>query len=106
MPSIFDLPFLLPDEELFESLVETGSLQIERIISTGQTTPEGQWYEQPRAEWAILLQGEAEILYEDGERVDLKAGDYVFISPRRKHRVTYTRENPPCIWLAVHYDGE
>jgi len=50
----------------------------------------------------ILLQGEAEISYDDDTRVKLKAGDYLMIPKHQKHRVEYTSNNPPCIWLAVH----
>jgi cupin 2 domain-containing protein len=104
MPSsIFALPFPLPKEEIWESLLETRSLRIERILSTGQTTPPGRWYDQPRSEWVILLQGEAEIAYEDGTRVRLRSGDYLLIPAGQKHRVEYTSADPPCIWLAVHY---
>ncbi len=101
--SIFDLPFPLSNEEVFETLQEGRSIRIERIISTGQTTPVGEWYDQERSEWVILLQGEAEIGYEDGTRVRLKTGDYLFIPPHQKHRVEFTTDVPPCIWLAIHY---
>lgn len=103
MPTIFELPFPLPNEELFETLIESRSIRVERILSTGQTTPIGQWYDQERSEWVILLQGTAEIAYEDGEKVHLKAGDYLLIPPHQKHRVEFTSEDPPCIWLAIHY---
>jgi cupin 2 domain-containing protein len=101
--SIFALPFPLPQEEIFESFVETPLLRVERILSTGQTTPPGQWYDQERWEWVILLQGEAEIGYEDGRRIRLKPGDYLSIPPHQKHRVEFTSDAPPCIWLAIHY---
>jgi cupin 2 domain-containing protein len=102
MTNIFNLSSSLPDEELFEPLLETDNLLIERIISTGQTTPSGQWYDQDRNEWVILLQGEAELSYEDGSKIWLKAGDYLFIRAHQKHRVEYTTSEPPCIWLAIH----
>ncbi|NEO21553.1 MAG: cupin, partial [Moorea sp. SIO4A5] len=44
--NIFNLPPELPTEELFEPLISTDNLLIERIISTGQTTPTGEWYDQ------------------------------------------------------------
>jgi len=102
MTNIFNLPAELPTEELFESLVSSGSILIERIISTGQTTPAGEWYDQTRDEWVILLQGEAKIAYPNDPAVTLKAGDYLFIRAHQKHRVEYTSSQPPCIWLAVH----
>lgn len=102
MENIFHLPTALPSEELFEPLVEKDHILIERIISTGQATPPGEWYDQDRDEWVILLQGEAILSYTDGTQVQLKAGDYLFIPAHQKHRVEYTGSNPPCIWLAVH----
>ena len=46
MPNIFNLPSQLPNEEKFETLISSHSVLIERIISTGQTTPTGEWYDQ------------------------------------------------------------
>ncbi|MGK7914030.1 MAG: cupin domain-containing protein [Prochloraceae cyanobacterium] len=102
MANIFNLPASLPTEELFEALLSTEGVLIERIISTGQTTPPGEWYDQEQDEWVILLQGEAELSYADGSRSELTAGDYIFIPARQEHRVEYTSSEPPCIWLAVH----
>ena len=100
--NIFNLPELLPNEELFETLRSTDNMVIERIISSGQITPPGQWYDQETDEWVILLQGVAELSYDDGKRIKIKAGDYIFIKAHQKHRVEYTSSSPPCIWLAVH----
>jgi cupin 2 domain-containing protein len=100
--NIFDLPDSLPNEELFEPLVNYSDILIERIISTGQTTPIGEWYDQPRDEWIVLLQGEARLSYENRDSMELRSGDYLLIPAHQKHRVEYTSVNPPCIWLAVH----
>jgi cupin 2 domain-containing protein len=32
-------------EEVVETLLELPGLRIERIVSTGQATPEGEWYD-------------------------------------------------------------
>jgi cupin 2 domain-containing protein len=100
--NFFELPSVLPDGELFEALLTRENITIERIISTGQTTPTGQWYNQEQDEWVILLQGEAELSYDDGTRYQLDAGDYLWIPNHQKHRVEYTSTEPPCIWLAIH----
>lgn len=100
--NIFNLPTELLPQEYFEPLVSGDNLLIERIISTGQTTPVGEWYDQERDEWVILLQGEAIISYSDGSNISLKSGDYIFIPAHKKHRVEYTSSEPPCIWIAVH----
>lgn len=102
MNNIFQLTEYLVDRELFEPLIQTDRILIERIISTGQTTPQGEWYDQPRDEWVLLLQGEAQLMYEDGRAIDLKAGDYLLIPAHQKHQVSYTSSDPACIWLAVH----
>jgi len=102
MQNIYELPQVLDHLENFEQIVSGKNIQIERIISSGQTTPSGQWYNQELDEWVILLQGEAELSYADDTRIKLKEGDYLFIPAHTKHRVEYTSIEPPCIWLAVH----
>lgn len=102
MANIFNLPTELLSQEYFEPLVSGDNVLIERIISTGQTTPAGEWYDQEKDEWVILLQGEASISYSDNSIILLKAGDYIFIPAHQKHRVEYTSLEPPCIWIAVH----
>lgn len=102
MSNLFQIPPQLPPEEFFEILTQTPTLRIERIISTGQTTPPGEWYDQPTAEWVVLLQGNAILTYEDQSQITLSPGDYLWIPAHCKHRVDYTSSNPPCLWLAIH----
>lgn len=102
--NIFDLPEPLSDEEIFDDLIPAKGVKIERIISNGQTTPEGEWYDQDLDEWVVLIQGEAELEYENGGKVRLIAGDHVLIPAHIRHRVAYTSEDPPCIWIAVFCD--
>lgn len=103
MNNLFDLPSPLPNAEVFEPLLTSENVTIERIISTGQTTPPGQWYDQERDEWVILLQGTAVLAYPDGSQMQLQAGDYLLIRAHQKHRVEFTSADPPCIWLAIHF---
>ena len=51
----------------------------------------------------LVVEGEAHLRIE-GETTDreLIAGDWVFLSAHCRHRVTWTRSEPPTIWLAVH----
>jgi cupin 2 domain-containing protein len=101
--NIYELSKEGNDAEVFEELVKGDGVLVERIVSTGQVTPEGVWFDQERDEWVALLQGEAKVLLEkDQETIDLLPGDYLFIPARCRHRVTYTSVDPPCIWLAVH----
>ncbi len=95
------LPTNLPDEEIFEELLRTSSLRVERIVSTGQTSPQGFWYDQEEDEWVALLLGEAVLEFEDGTLETLRSGDWVFLPAHIRHRVASTSFKPPCIWLAV-----
>ncbi|MFA6570936.1 MAG: cupin domain-containing protein [Bacteroidota bacterium] len=90
------------NDEIFESIVQNKNLTIERIISSGQTSPEGEWFNQEKDEWVILLQGSAELKFEDISYT-LKSGDYVLIPAHKLHRVERTDENTQTIWLAVHF---
>lgn len=93
-------------DEQFDTLVRSDRLLLERIVSTGQSTPAEHWYDQPRAEWVVLLRGKAELSFEDGSRRILNPGDYVLISPHEKHRVESTSTDEPTVWLALHYDDQ
>jgi cupin 2 domain-containing protein len=98
-----DLPGRLPDE-LFETLAEGGAVTIERIVSTGQATPAGQWLVGTRHEWVALLAGAARLTFE-GEAAPrrLAPGDWLLIPAATRHRVDWTAADPPTVWLAVHY---
>ena len=97
-----DLPSDLP-EELVETLAESGSVRIERIVSTGHASPEGFWYDQPRPEFVLVLQGRARLEFEDGESLALEPGAWVDIPAHRRHRVAWTAPDEPTVWLAIHY---
>jgi cupin 2 domain-containing protein len=101
--NIFQLPNSLPQTELSEMLVDSNQIAIKRIISTGQVTPVGEWYDQEQNEWLIVLQGSGELSYEDNSRIKLTTGDYLLIPAHQKHRVEYTSTEPPCIWLTVFF---
>lgn len=103
MHNIFDcIPENL-DEEIFQQLVDGDNVRIERIISRGHSSPESGWYDQDRNEWVLVLKGEAVLLLEDEQTVNLKAGDYINIPAHKKHRVEWTDPDSETIWLAVHY---
>ena len=103
--NIFDGVHLDPSREQFLELMRSSGMRVERIVSSGQVTPEGQWYDQNWTEWVLLLQGKAQIQFETEEapRV-LHPGDWLEIKPRERHRVTCTDDKQPTIWIAVH-DG-
>jgi len=100
-----DLPDKATTEEIVGQLLTSTNVRIERIVSSGQASPPGFWYDQPQAEWVLLMQGSAEIRFEDEPTVRaLKAGDYLYIAPHRRHRVERTQTQPLTVWLAIHIE--
>jgi cupin 2 domain-containing protein len=89
--------------ELFSPLLQSANLRIERIVSHGQASPEGFWYDQDHAEWVVVLRGAARIQFEGNEPIALHVGDYLNIQAHARHRVDWTTPDEPTIWLAVHY---
>jgi cupin 2 domain-containing protein len=97
----------LPDarsEEVLENLAQDGAVRIERIVSRGQVSPSGFWYDQDQNEWVILLRGAARIEFEyRADALELRPGDYVNIPRRVRHRVGWTAPDETTVWLAVWY---
>jgi cupin 2 domain-containing protein len=90
------------DRETVDLLLDRPGARIERIVSTGQTTPPGQWYDQPGDEWVALIAGSATLRFDDHSLVELAPGDWLLIPAHVRHRVEATSADPPCVWLAVH----
>ncbi len=89
--------------ELTETLCHLPGLRIERIVSTGQATPDREWYDQDSDEWVLVVAGAARILIEGEERErGLAAGDWLLLPAHCRHRVTWTERDPPTVWLAIH----
>jgi cupin 2 domain-containing protein len=93
------------DEDITILAAHPGAI-VERIVSTGKGSPAGFWYDQDWTEWVIVLAGEAG-LWIEGERAPriLQPGDWVELPARLRHRVEWTRHDPPTVWLAVHWKG-
>jgi len=99
------IPEQLP-EEFLTCLLRREDVLIERIVSKGHVTAEGQWYDQSWDEWVILLQGQASLRYENSEQlIQLDVGDYILIPAHTRHRVEWTPQDIKSIWLAVHLQG-
>jgi len=92
--------------EIFETLLEKPGIKIERIISSGQATPQGEWYDQSRDEWVLLLCGSAGLMIE-GEisHRNLVAGDYLLLPAGCRHRIEWTDPEVKSVWLAIHFDS-
>ena len=109
-----DLPTQLPNE-LIDVLAQTGQVRIERIVSTGHSSPPDFWYDQTENEWVIVLQGSARLVFHgddapvesrDGKMppiLELSVGDHVHIAAGCKHRVEWTSPEEPTVWLAVFF---
>lgn len=102
--NLFDAEQGNPDREVVTLILETPDLKIERIVSLGQHSPPGFWYDQSWSEWVMLLAGSAGLCFEGKSAVRiLKPGDYVLIPAHQKHRVEWTSQSHPAIWLAIHF---
>jgi len=97
------IPAALPDE-LFENILEHGSFKLGRIVSRAHATPQGEWYDQEKNEWVMLLSGSAALRIAGSDHLTLLApGDYIFLPAHLKHRVEWTAPDTETIWLALHY---
>ena len=97
-----DIPADLSDE-LFQTLVSTSDLLVERIVSLGHASPIDSWLDEDRDEWVLLLQGAARLVFEGEEPIELLPGRAVNIRAHQLHRVDWTAPDEPTIWLAIHY---
>ncbi len=102
--NIFAAPPRPSDQEVFEELLRGGDFRLERIISTGQATPAGQWCDQEADEWVLLLSGGAALRMEgQPQPCELRPGDALHIPAHRRHRVEWTAPGQATVWLALHY---
>lgn len=91
-------------DERFDDLLKRPGLRIERIVSNGQRSPEGFWYEQAEGEFVLVLTGSAGLrLEQEAEVRVLGPGDFVDIPAGCRHRVEWTDAAQPTVWLAVFY---
>jgi len=65
-----DLPVVPKAAERLEILLAQPDLRIERIVSSGQASPPGFWYEQAETAWVLLVSGEALLRFEDETEAD------------------------------------
>jgi cupin 2 domain-containing protein len=88
-------------EERVEELCSGANVRVETIISLGQCSPEGFWYDQEEDEFVALLSGAALLEWQSGERTQLEPGDWIDIPAGVRHRVAWTHPSEPTAWLAV-----
>jgi cupin 2 domain-containing protein len=96
------LPASAEAAERFETLLTRPGVRLERIVSSGQSTPPGEWMDQASEEWVLLVAGRARLTLEGDPPLALEPGDHLLIPARRRHRVEWTET--PTVWLAMHID--
>lgn len=89
-------------DEAFEPLFERTGVRLERIVSSGQSTPPGTWYDQEQDEWVMVVAGAARLCIEGQGVFDMKPGDTVFLPAHCRHRVEWTDPRQQTVWLALH----
>ena len=94
------IPDSIP-EEIFEIILKTNNFKLERIISAGHATPQGEWYDQDTNELVILLSGSAGLLFKDDtEMIVMKPGDYLHL------RYTYgMAAGTPNRWWGIDFEA-
>ena len=83
--------------------MRTGKAKLERIVSNGEASEPGFWYDQDDDEWCALIKGQACLKFEGGGSVELSEGDALTIPAHCKHRVASVSQD--AVWLALHYAG-
>jgi cupin 2 domain-containing protein len=89
--------------EKSEELATGAGFRVERIVSRGQASPSGFWYDQEEDEWVLVVEGAARIeIAEPKTEVQLGPGEWMFLPARCRHRVSWTDPARPTVWLAVY----
>lgn len=101
--NIFDGVDIRADAERFDALLQRRGLRLERIVSHGQASPPGFWYDQPHDEWVMVLRGAARLEVEGAPERYLAPGDHMLLPAHCRHRVAWTADDEPTVWLAVHF---
>lgn len=89
----------LTNDEETVILFEDDRVRIERIFSNGWSQPFEESFVSDIDEFVTLESGTAELIFDNGEKVFLKAGDSYLIKSDTRHRVAYTESN--TVWLTV-----
>lgn len=101
MIAAYNLLNKLPDAkaaEVANDIMSARGIQLERIVSHGQTSPPDFCYDQDKAEWVMVLRGSARLAIEgETEERALGEGDAVFLPAHCRHRVAWTDPDRPTV---------
>jgi len=89
------------ETETFRTLLDLSGIRLEQIVSHGQASAEGFWYNQKEPEWVMLVRGEAVLRFDPSGDVTLKTGDFLLIAANTRHRVESVSTD--AVWLALHF---
>ena len=72
LPIVNNLMASSPDvTETFQTLLNLPGIRLEQIVSNGQASEEGFWYDQEQSEWGMLARGCAVLRFEPGGELAL-----------------------------------
>jgi cupin 2 domain-containing protein len=97
------------DSVLIETLLESESIKVQRVISRGQAFKASSFGSQPQRDnkFLLLLRGQVALESVDEERRGiLTAGSYLVTTPNDGSRVDWTSQEEESIWLVIHFPGE
>ena len=97
--NLFEALDVASGQEVTSQLLRRKDLRIERIVSNGQASPPGFWYDQPHDEWVLLVAGGARLEIEGEAERELAPGDYLLLPAHCRHRVAWTDPDRETIWL-------
>lgn len=93
----------LPEDSVVEQLCQAKGFRVERVVSYGDCSPEGRWYDLDCDAWVVMIRGGVTLQLDEPEETKYVAtGDWIFLPAHRRHRVESSSKEPPAIWLAVY----
>jgi cupin 2 domain-containing protein len=90
-----------PGVETLHPLLQNPALRLEQLVSRGQASAQGFWYDQPTDEWVMLVRGTATLDFGDDGMLEIKSGDSLTIPARQRHRVEMVSDD--AVWVALHF---
>jgi cupin 2 domain-containing protein len=91
--------------EAVATLLKASGFRLERIVSHGQASPAGFWYDQDEAEWVLVVTGRARLaIAGEADNRELGPGDSLFLPAHCRHRVAWTDPDQPTVWLTLFVD--